>query len=196
MILYDLEIKNAIPDPKKDPIEGIKYCKSWGDHAGMGISVLVAYNYRLGLLGIFMDDNQDEFKEWIEKTDAIIGFNSDRFDNPVLKANWGITVPKDKSYDSYKYIKSGCGGGPGSLSLDSIAKANEYITKSGNGALAPIWYQRGQIGKLINYCTTDVRILKLVQDGIEKYGTIINPKTNNLVKIQTCEQFIKWRENE
>jgi len=195
MILYDLEIKKAIRDPKKDPWNGIQYCKGWGDHAGMGISVLVAYNYKLGLLGVFMDDNQDEFKEWIEKADAVIGYNSDRFDNPVLKANWKIEVPKYKSYDVLKYIKTSCVEGSGDLKLDSVAKANNYISKSGDGALAPIMYQRGRLGRLINYCTMDVRILKLLVDGIEKTGTIINPKTNKVVKIQTCKQFIKWQGN-
>jgi hypothetical protein len=37
-ILYDLEIKNAIPD--KSPIPGIEYCGGWNDHGNMGISVI------------------------------------------------------------------------------------------------------------------------------------------------------------
>jgi len=193
MILYDLEIKKAIPDPKKEPIKGIEYCKGWGDYPGMDISVLVAYNYKFGLLGVFMDDNQDEFKEWVERADAVIGFNSDRFDNPVLKANWKIEVPKNNSYDVFKPIKKACSEGQGTLKLDAIARANNYSGKTGDGAMAPIMWQRGQIGELINYCISDVRILKLVVDGIEKTGTIINPKTNKIVKIQTCKQFIKWQ---
>ena len=195
MILYDLEIKNAILGRGETKIEGINYCKGWGDHAGMGISVLVAYNYKLGLLGVFMDDNQDEFKEWVEMSDAVIGYASDRFDNPVLKANWGIEVPEDKSYDVFKRIKTSCTEGQGPLKLDSVAKANNYATKSGDGAMAPIMYQRGQLGGLINYCTMDVRILKLVVDGIEKKGTIISPRTNKIVKIQTCKRFLKGQFN-
>ena len=30
--------------------------------------------------------------------------------------------------------------------------------KTGNGAHAPIWYQEGKLGKVIDYCLNDVRV--------------------------------------
>ena len=179
MLFYDLEIIKAIPVKNETPIEGISYCDGWGDQSNMGISVLVAFSEEQKSIGIFMNDNRTQFADWIAETNMVMGFNNNRFDDPVLFKNWGVEVPKEKSADLYQIIKAKAPKGiKGSLSMDALCKANLNITKTEDGALAPIMFQRGQIGRVINYCIQDVRLLKMLYSKIQKTGTLIDPRTS------------------
>lgn len=59
-IVYDCEIKKAILGKKETAIEGIEYCKGWGDHAGMGVSVTGVYDSGENRYRVFCDDNAEE----------------------------------------------------------------------------------------------------------------------------------------
>lgn len=45
MLIYDVEIKKAIPFKNAPRIEGIDYCGGWNDYVNMGISVVGVYDY-------------------------------------------------------------------------------------------------------------------------------------------------------
>jgi len=182
MLWYDLEIAKAIPQPNEDPIEGIDYCKNWGDQANMGIAVLVAFSEERKSIGVFMNDNREEFRKWVDETNIVMGFNNKRFDDPVLFKNWGIEIPPEKSSDLYLTIKDAAPSGiTGSLSLDAILKANFNIGKTEDGAMAPVYYQRGEVGRVINYCIQDVRMLKMLYSRIQKTNSIIDPRTGRII---------------
>jgi hypothetical protein len=51
------------------------------------------------------------------------------------------------------------------------------LAKSGNGALAPILWQRGQVGEVIDYCLNDVHIThELFKVMLGMSGMLVNPK--------------------
>lgn len=62
-LVYDLEIINAVPGREK-PIEGIKYCEGRHDHAGMGISVIGAFDYSTQRYRVFLEDNSATSSTW------------------------------------------------------------------------------------------------------------------------------------
>lgn len=57
IVVFDLEIRQAIPDRNGGNEPGIKYCGGWSDHAGMGISVICAYDYSTDRYRTFLKDN-------------------------------------------------------------------------------------------------------------------------------------------
>lgn len=65
-VIYDIEIIKAVPDRKFPRSEGVEYCAGWDDHAGMGVSVIGAYDYFTGRARVFCKDNFDEFRNLIE----------------------------------------------------------------------------------------------------------------------------------
>lgn len=169
MLIYDCEIKKLIP-PKNEPMEpGFEYCKGWGDHAGMGISVVSVYDFTDGFPRIFMEDNLDEMFELMEKADVIAGFNSKSFDNKLLAAH-GYEVPPEKTYDLYLEIKEAAGAHKYAkgYNLDNCCLVNLGYQKSGDGALAPKLWQQGKIGAVVDYALRDImleyRLLKLCMD--------------------------------
>jgi hypothetical protein len=89
----------------------------------------------------------------------LIGFNSVGFDNNVLSC-FG-TLPEGKDYyDILQEIYRTVGKRFKGSGLDAICTLNGLGSKSGNGALAPVQWQRGQIGSVIDYCLRDVRLTR------------------------------------
>jgi len=183
MLIYDCEIEKAILGKNERPIEGIEYCEGWRDFSGMGISCIGAYDYREDRYRVFCRDNFDEFQALVDSRAVIVGFNSIGFDNPLCAAHQ-ITVPDEKSYDilvevwvaaglssKFKY-PSHIGYG-----LGDICEVNFGLQKTGHGAVAPVQWQRGEIGAVIDYCLNDVRITKRVLDHIIERGYLMNPTT-------------------
>lgn len=181
MIVYDCEIIKAVPSKKAPIIPDIEYCSGWTDFTGMGISVVCAYDSKTDRYHTFCADNLAEFQKLINKDPIIIGFNSTKFDDKLCFAH-GIDV---KSWDLLTALRSP-GGSWKNLSLGNICETNfPNVAKTGDGALAPVEWQRGNYGKVINYCLNDVWMTKLVIDKLIIEGSITDPR--NINKTITAE---------
>jgi hypothetical protein len=161
-LIYDLEIVKGIPakgEPKK---EGVEYCEGWHDHRNMGISVICAYDMLEGRHRVFLKDNFAEFFELMSLRTHLIGFNNIGFDNKVLSHHG--TLPLTGYYDILSEIWTTHGKRFTGSGLDAVCTANGLGGKSGNGALAPEQWQRGEFGSVIDYCLHDVMLtLKLFE---------------------------------
>jgi len=187
MIIFDCEIIKGIAKHPEDRIEDIEYCDGWKDFEGMGISVICAYDYAEDRHRVFCQDNLDAFQELVDSTDIVIGYNSIAFDNPLCAAN-NINIPASKSYDLLVEIWDAAGIGrefhyPSHVGygLDACASLNLGTQKSGNGAMAPVCWQRGQIGDVIDYCLNDIRLTKGLIDMVIKEGGLLNPKNGEAI---------------
>lgn len=181
-IIYDIEIKKSILGKREQPIEGIEYCAGWHDHANMGISCICAYDYGEQRYRVFMEDNLTAFAELVRQRELIVGFNSIGFDNAVCAHN-AIDVAAERSYDILVELWAGAGLGPKfaypshmGFGLDATCAANFGTRKSGNGALAPVLYQRKQFGELVDYCMNDVALTKQLFDRIVSHGELKDPR--------------------
>lgn len=187
-IVYDLEIKKAIPPDQGKRLEGIDYCAGWSDHKGMGISVLGCYDYKTNRYRVFCDDNLSDFAFMVSSCCYVVGFNNICFDNKVCEAQeWisflGYTY---KNYDISGEIYRAKGLKPfpddftapyRGYSLNAICQANGLGYKSGHGEQAPVQWQQGKIGSVIDYCLHDVSLTKALFDRILAGQPIVDPKT-------------------
>jgi hypothetical protein len=174
LLVYDAEILNAIPEKGMAPLEGIRYCQGWGDKVGMGVSVICAYSWDIGRPRVFLQDNFEEFKALAEDPETLlVGFNNHAFDDPLIRAALGITLDERRSWDLLRAYRVARGQDPGYIAgganLDKLCKANFLPGKSGSGAFAPILWQKGKYGQVIDYCLSDcyqtVKLIELVLDG-------------------------------
>ena len=161
MMIYDIEIERAIEIPNVAREAGIEYCDGWHDVANMGVACVCAYDYAEDRYRVFTKGsrftrgNLKEFEE-IANERTLVGFNSKHFDDVVLAAN-GIRVVT--SYDLLLAMWKGAGLEPDfnsnthrGFDLDKTAGVNFGLSKSDSGALAPIKWQRGMTGAVIDYC--------------------------------------------
>jgi hypothetical protein len=185
MIIYDIEIIKAIP-PKDSSqrLDGIIYNDGWGDHANMGVSVIGCYDYQEDRYRVFLEDNFNEFVALLSARPVAIGFNNLKFDNIVLKACDIVDVWEEKTYDILQEIWAANGSRFSPSGLDAVCKANFGTSKTGDGALAPVDWQRGNYGKVIDYCMNDVRMTKQVMDLILRGACIVSPKDGKLLNLR------------
>lgn len=189
--LFDIEIAKAIRGRAEEPIEGIEYCGGFTDHAGCGISCVGAWDYVQERPRIFAADNMDEFREIIRAYDLLVTFNGVNFDNQVLRASGFEFGPKVEHYDLLRELWIHDGLNPdvfnprthGGYGLDRCVEVNFGLGKTGNGALAPVWFQRGLIGALHDYCLADIWLEKKLFDLVIADKEIINPKTGDRIKL-------------
>lgn len=195
MLIYDIEILRAIPSRGVVLESDIDYCEGWNDHKGMGIAVLGVFDYVRDCYRIFCQDNLSDFTELVDRHDLVIGFNNLRFDNPILAAQ-GISLSSVTSYDLYVEIQRGLGldfNDPGQrragYTLQAIAYANFRLSKSGDGENAPILWQRGNIGRVIDYCLYDIYLTKRLIDRVIRSGALIDPVNNGSIPIRRPGSF-------
>lgn len=182
MLIYDCEIIKAIEDKKHPKQDGIEYCEGWQDHENMGISCVCCYDYLTDRYRVFLKDDWDGLQGLFHVGGPLIGFNNIGFDNKLLRAN-GFKINDNDCYDILQQIwladdlepefhyPSHAGYG-----LDAVLSANfPNIQKSGHGATAPVLWQKGKIGQVIDYCLEDIRLTKKVLDKILRTGRLINP---------------------
>lgn len=192
-IVYDAEIKKAIRSKSEDLIPGIEYCGGWKDYGGMGISCMGVYDSWMDQYRVFCDDNIQEFKD-IMLIDSFVkvGFNNIGFDDNLIIAN-NIQINQETHYDILRQVWIASGLAPTfeypshtGFGLDAIVKSNfKGEGKIGHGEIAPVDYQNGNFGSLIDYCINDVRLTVKLLRQILNTGFLICPKTGKALKMNT-----------
>lgn len=181
-LVYDIEIIKAIPDRYGEPVPGIDYCEGWEDHANMGIAVVGAWDGEADRYRVFCGDNLAEFGKLCATHYPLVSFNGLRFDNVVLSHS-GIELPIIRCYDILDDIWRAIGGFSKGYGLDPCCAANFGIHKTGNGAMAPVLWQQGKIGEVIDYCLNDVALTKRLFERICAVGTITDPTNGGTLRL-------------
>ncbi|MEK7169109.1 MAG: ribonuclease H-like domain-containing protein [Patescibacteria group bacterium] len=115
------------------------------------------------MLSFFEEDVLKSF-EYFKNADRIIGFNSKRFDVPVLKPYLPVEFQKYNHFDVLEHVKEINGK---RVSLNAVAKETLGQQKVDEGGNAIIYWQKHDeesLRKLKYYCEEDVRITKEVYD--------------------------------
>ena len=148
-LVFDIETKNTF-----DQVGS-------GNPADLDISVICTYDSETGEYDSFWEDDFARLWKLIEKTDMLVGYNSDHFDIPLLNKYYPGDLTHIKSLDLLKEIKESFGR---RLRLDAVAEATLGEGKSGHGLDAIRWWRSGELDKIEKYCLKDVEITKRVMD--------------------------------
>lgn len=161
MIIFDVEIKKGILGRNESPIEGIEYCAGWRDFENMGVACVCTFDTETHLSRVFVDGALSEFALYVMGKPTG-GFNTRRFDIPCLAAQ-GVIIAQEDHYDALEQIWLKLGLNADQFSslhagwgLDAVMQATFGLAKTGHGAMAPVWWQQGAYGRVIDYCLNDV----------------------------------------
>lgn len=142
-LVYDIESRQAMyEDGKNRAID-------------LDIAVVSVYNSETDKITSYQQENFKDMWPLFETTDAIVGYNIEHFDTPLLDKYYPGDLTKIKSIDLMVYIKNSLGRRP---KLDDVAKATLGTKKSADGLLAVQWWKEGKVDKVIEYCEQDVRV--------------------------------------
>ena len=180
LVIYDCEIVNAIPGRGEERLPDIQYCNGWTDYRGMGVSVITAYVWNEGYR-VFLEDNIDSFAELVQDPDTLlIGFNNRSFDDRLLEGALGLQVPEERSWDLMQAVQN---AGAARVSLDTLSRANFLPGKKGSGAFAPILWQRGKVGQVIDYALMDTMLTKNLVELVLA-GRLRDPESGRILEVK------------
>ncbi len=97
----------------------------------------------------------------LERTDVLVGYNSDHFDVPLLNKYYPGDLSKIKSLDLMKEVQAVLGR---RLKLDTLAEATLGESKIADGIQSLRWWRAGEVEKVRAYCLKDVEITKKLLD--------------------------------
>lgn len=156
-IIFDLETQNTFQDVGST------------DSTALDISVGTFYDSETDkYLTVTIDELQAVWP-LLEKADALVGYNSNHFDIPLLNKYYPGDLTHIKSIDLLEEIRKSLGR---RLRLDSVAEATIGAKKSGHGLQAVRWWREGKIDEIKKYCEQDVKVTKKVFDYALKNGHV------------------------
>lgn len=156
-IVFDLETQNYFSDVGSN------------DPAGLDISVGCFYDSATDKYTALSIDELSQAWPIIEQADALVGYNSNHFDIPLLNKYYPGDLRTIKSIDILESIKDSLGR---RLRLDSVAEATIGAKKSADGLQAVRWWREGKIDEVKKYCTQDVKVTKKVFDYAMAHGHV------------------------
>lgn len=144
-VVFDIETRNIFQDVGSY------------DPTALDISVLSAYNSETDSIQSYLVEDLPNLWPILEHADAIIGYNSDHFDIPLLNKYYPGDLTAFKSIDLMATIKAALGR---RLKLDDVAAATLGARKNAHGLEAVQWWKQGEIAKIKKYCEHDVLLTK------------------------------------
>ena len=156
-IVFDLETQNIFQEVGSS------------DPTALDISVASAYDSETEAYTTVAIDEIEKLWPIIEKADALVGYNSNHFDIPLLNKYYPGDLTHIKSIDILEDIKASLGR---RLRLDSVAQATIGAKKSADGLQAVRWWKEGEIKKIMKYCEQDVKVTKEVFEYARQNGHV------------------------
>lgn len=178
-IIFDLETQNIFQEVNSS------------DPAALDISVATVYDSETDKYTTVTINDIDTLWPIIEKADALVGYNSNHFDIPLLNKYYPGDLTQIKSIDILEDIKEALGR---RLRLDSVAQATIGAKKSADGLQAVRWWREGKVKEVMKYCEQDVRVTKKVFDYARAHGHVKfkDGHRNRELKIDTTH----WEEKD
>ncbi len=167
-VVFDIETSNLFSEVGSN------------DPADLNLSVVCIYEYDTDTYSSYLQEDLGKLWPILEKTDLLIGYNSDHFDIPLLNKYYPGDLTKIKSLDILREIRATYGR---RMKLDQIAEGTLGTHKTSEGLQAVRWWREGEVQKVIEYCIADVRITKDVYDYARTNDKLIFKEGGELLTI-------------
>lgn len=178
--------------------------ENWSEDVGgwerldlFGVCCAAVYSYSDDTYSLFGKNSADDLRDRLLAADKITGFNTYKFDYPVI---WGMKL-KDwlksdvakkiipKTNDILRRVWISLGLDPMQFTanhrgwgLDALATGTLDRKKIGDGKMAVEWAKQGNWDLVATYCLHDVKLTRDLSDFVDKYGFVINGK-EQLVRV-------------
>ncbi len=152
------------------------------------VSVVGVYDYRIGQYVAYEEGKMMELEARLKEAALVVGFNSRRFDLPVLQPYLFVKVDSIPQIDLLEAVEAARGH---RASLDSLAGPTLKQHKSGSGRDAITLYKEGRLDELKRYCLDDVRLTKEIFEYGIREGKVLF--TSNW-DYKTYEIAVNWKQ--
>lgn len=156
------------------------------DPADLTIALVGIHDSETGSYSSYLENELPQLWPILERTDILVGYNSDHFDVPLLNKYYPGDLARIKSLDIMKEVHTSLGR---RLKLDAIAGGTLGVNKIASGPQSLQWWRAGEVEKVREYCLKDVEITKKIFDYALAHGSIKYKELgkSHEVKIDTSE---------
>lgn len=159
VVTFDIETANTLPSFSR------------GDLSQLELALVGIHDSSTGEFSSFVKEELPKLWPILEDADALVGYNSDSFDIPLLNRYYPGDLSKIRSVDLMVEVQKVLGR---RLKLQSIAEGTLGRGKKGSGLDSVEWWQQGLVEKVREYCIEDVRLTREIYDyaltnGLIKY---------------------------
>ncbi|MDO8482214.1 MAG: ribonuclease H-like domain-containing protein [bacterium] len=165
-IVFDIETSNLFQDVGSN------------DPSKLALSVVCIHDSETDSYSSYLEEDLGKLWPILEKTDMLIGYNSDHFDIPLLNKYYPGDLSKIKSVDLLKEIRASLGR---RIKLDDVAEATLGKNKTAHGLEAVVWWRNGEKDKVVKYCLEDVKITKELYEYAQK-NSLVKYREGTIVK--------------
>ncbi len=140
---------------------------NWMDETGSGnpadlkIAVVGIHDSATDKYACYLEHELPQLWNILERTDMLVGYNSEHFDIPLLNKYYPGDLTHIKSLDLMQEVYRSLGR---RLKLDTLAEATLGERKSGDGLQSLRWWKQGEVEKVKQYCQKDVELTKRIFD--------------------------------
>lgn len=157
-LVFDIETQNLFQDVNsRDP-------------AALDVSVVTVYDSIDDKYTTVDISEIETLWPIFERADALVSYNGDHFDIPILNKYYPGDLTQIKSIDILASIRASTGR---RFKLDDIASATVGAKKTANGLIAVKWWKEGNIADIKKYCEQDVRVTKKLFDYAMEHGKVL-----------------------
>ena len=157
VVTFDIETANWFGDG------GVK------DQSELEIALVGVHDSETGSYESYLAPELQKLWPVLERTDVLVGYNSDHFDIPLLNKYYPGDLTRIKSLDLLKEVYDSLGR---RLRLDILAEGTLGMKKSGDGGQSLRWWRAGEVEKVRSYCLKDVEITRKLFDYAMQHGTL------------------------
>ena len=157
VVTFDIETANWMSDT------------GTGNPADLTIALVGVHDSETDTYSSYLENELHGLWPILERTDVLVGYNSDHFDIPLLNKYYPGDLTRIKSLDIMKEVQAIVGR---RLKLDSLAEATLGENKSASGAQSLVWWRAGEVEKVRAYCLKDVEITKKIFDYALKNNSL------------------------
>ena len=140
-----------------------------GDPADLTIALVGIHDSETDTYSSYLEHELSQLWKILERTDVLVGFNSDHFDIPLLNKYYPGDLTRIKSLDLLQEVYRSLGR---RLKLDTLAEATLGERKSADGLQSLKWWRQGEVDKVREYCQKDVELTKRLFDHALHYGQL------------------------
>lgn len=156
-VVFDIETTNWLTDTGSS------------DPASLTIAIVCIHDSETGYSS-YLESELPRLWPILERTDVLVGWNSEHFDIPLLNKYYPGDLTRIKSIDLMKEFHTFVGR---RLKLDAVAEGTLKDKKSaGKGGQSIIWWRQGEVEKVRDYCLKDVELTKKIFDYALEKGSI------------------------
>lgn len=156
IVTFDIETANWMSDVGS------------GNPADLTLAIICIHDTETGYQS-YLENELPKLWKILEKTDMLVGYNSNHFDIPLLNKYYPGDLTRIKSLDLMQEVHGALGR---RLKLDAIAEGTIGQGKSADGLQSLKWWRNGEVEKVREYCLKDVELTKKVFEYALKHGGV------------------------